>query len=255
LLLPNLLTWAPLSASAGFYFIFQTTVKYKILMRHINQVYQIGNMKKEAFNWKEFLKPTVKKINWTISIVLIAFATLYFFGVRGMGCNFNYPCSLNDISELIFPLLFPLHFVFIFGLKISTNIEIIDTIIGIIYISITVFYWYLISCIILFKYEKFRKYYFAIGAALIALICFYVFLQSYTFQSHGLEGIKNKACQQLLQTNDCAVEPSTIPVNYDVDDSGGAPALPGDNLQDFCTEFYLRNTSATCKALCSCPGY
>jgi hypothetical protein len=81
---------------------------------------------------------------------------------------------------------------------------------------------------------------------------FYIFLDGYTFQPHGLEGIKNAACKILIQTSNCAVEPSTIPVSYDV---GGDNLTTNDNLQDFCTTFYLRNTSASCKALCSCPGY
>ena len=70
----------------------------------------------------------------------------------------------------------------------------------------------------------------------------------------GLEGIKNKACQELVQTNNCGVDTSIITVNYDVDGDGSI-ILVNDNLETFCAKFYSRTTEAACKALCSCPGY
>jgi len=68
----------------------------------------------------------------------------------------------------------------------------------------------------------------------------------------GLEGIKNKACQQLVQASNCNVATSTIPVSYDVLADGLAT---NDFLDAFCAEYYGRPTEAACKALCSCPGY
>ena len=68
----------------------------------------------------------------------------------------------------------------------------------------------------------------------------------------GLEGIKNKACQALVQTNNCGVATSTIPVSYDV---GGDSDATNDFLDDFCATYYSRTTESACKALCSCPGY
>ena len=70
----------------------------------------------------------------------------------------------------------------------------------------------------------------------------------------GLEGIKNKACQALVQTNNCGVSTTTIQANYDVD-GDGAIDITNDNLLAFCTKFYSRTTDAACKGLCSCPGY
>jgi hypothetical protein len=69
----------------------------------------------------------------------------------------------------------------------------------------------------------------------------------------GLEGIKNKACQDLVQTNNCGVSTTTIQVNYDVngDDVVGST----DTLDLLCSKYYSRTTEAACKGLCSCPGY
>ncbi len=69
----------------------------------------------------------------------------------------------------------------------------------------------------------------------------------------GLEGIKNKACQTLVQTNNCGVLTSTIQVNYDVNDDSQVTAA--DTLDLLCSNFYSRTSEAACKGLCSCPGY
>jgi len=206
-------------------------------------------------NLREILKPTAKKITWTIGIGITAIFILFLSGVSGMGCNFNYPCPFNDISAFISLLLSPpLGILFNYNLFYTLLNGIIPTDLFLISLGISIFYWYLLSCLIIWKYDKLRKYYFIIGAILIVLMCLYASLESYTFQPHGLEGIKNDACRALVQTNNCGVGTDTIAVNYDVDESGTV-AMPNDNLLAFCTKIYERTTDSACKALCGCPDY
>jgi hypothetical protein len=71
----------------------------------------------------------------------------------------------------------------------------------------------------------------------------------------GQEAIKNQACATLNPRAGCTDDPSTIPVNYDVDGDGNI-AIAQDNWQTFADSFYAcAGDSACAKRICSCPGY
>ena len=83
----------------------------------------------------------------------------------------------------------------------------------------------------------------------------------------GLEGVKNEACRELVQGQNCGVETLTITIsNFDADGDGSndptqvftwtAPdnSTDGDNLAALCYYRYARTSDAACKTLCNCPG-
>ncbi len=85
----------------------------------------------------------------------------------------------------------------------------------------------------------------------------------------SLEGIKNTACRQLVQTSNCGISSWTILVsNFDANKDGNinplvgaaypAGACPiagtGDNLAQLCLCYYSRTKEAECRTLCGCPG-
>lgn len=75
----------------------------------------------------------------------------------------------------------------------------------------------------------------------------------------GQEAIKNQACTDLNPRAGCTDDPSSVWVNYDVNDDGSIddPATPtNDNFQAFADLFYGCGGDSSCaRRICSCPGY
>ena len=71
----------------------------------------------------------------------------------------------------------------------------------------------------------------------------------------GQEAIKNQACVDLNPRAGCTDDPSTISVNFDVDDDGNI-AIAQDNWQTFADLFYGCGGDSSCaRRICGCPGY
>jgi hypothetical protein len=90
----------------------------------------------------------------------------------------------------------------------------------------------------------------------------------------ALEGIKNSACRQLVQTYNCAGTTTAASItitNFDANNDGAingavtfgtwgvaancnAAATSADNLASLCQCRYGRTTEAACRQMCGCPG-
>jgi len=87
-------------------------------------------------NWKQFLKPDWRKITIVVILVLIGFFSVQNCAPRGK----SYPL-----------ILFPFYFYEGYQNMVSNcSVDFIPAITSVIY-------WYILSCIIIWLYDKFRK--------------------------------------------------------------------------------------------------
>jgi len=122
-------------------------------------------------NWKQFLKPDKRKI--VVFLILSAFIYLTYFMIRKLDLYQPQNTYLAIIFGIIFLLpnfiltsiLFLITFFYAnamtpteFGLfKISNTYKIISSAFSIIGWILVIIYWYILSCLIVWIYDKFRK--------------------------------------------------------------------------------------------------
>ena len=114
-------------------------------------------------SWKEFLKPTSKKITWTVCIGVVTIFILLL--PHGISSGFD---TTDFVSILLSP---PLGILFNYNVfyallngvvpKDSWNYTLLNGNIPndlfLLGLCLSIFYWYLLSCLIVWIYDKFRN--------------------------------------------------------------------------------------------------
>jgi len=124
-------------------------------------------------DWKEFFKPNKKKIIVFAILAILAFSSVYFIDDKlseGEGCRLQC-CAFKSIRIPFFPVQAKLNgcvawdreYIAIYDdgtLAIGGRNTLYHVIEGPQYyviIPLSIIYWYLLSCIILFGYNKYKK--------------------------------------------------------------------------------------------------
>ena len=99
-------------------------------------------------NWKKFLKPNPKKVTLFVALAPALYFTAFFFGCFFVGAKpivklFEPECSYPLDEFLIITLGSPADMIFNY---LHVNVIFIDFI-----------YWYLLSCLIIWIYDKVKK--------------------------------------------------------------------------------------------------
>jgi hypothetical protein len=93
-------------------------------------------------NWKEFLKPSWRKI--VLTVVLLILGLIYVGWVESC---IPYPCFGGPYSDRGFPLIW------LRSSSFSASINWINFFLDIVF-------WYLLSCLIIWIYDKFKRRFF-----------------------------------------------------------------------------------------------
>jgi len=198
-------------------------------------------------NWKQFLKPNWKKI--VIFLIIAYLGSAFIFSGYGEHIEF-----IKIIPTPLYWILF-----FTFDIMFLILVSFIRN--GELCLFLSIFYWYLLSCLILWIYDTYFKklkkkylYFIIVGVVLTFIIniisnpC----LLTASGCGTGIEYVKNTACIEFTRNNNYVQDPSTITVSFDVD----ADPNTVNTLQELADEFYGCAGSATCvRRLCACPGY
>lgn len=141
------------------------------------------------FNWKEFFKPTKIKIILFIILLIVSFLNL----VGGV-------CTASIPAICFYGIGFP----FVVNITLTgysiTNIGIIELIVDIIF-------WYLISCLMIFAYNKTKKKKLTIGIISIVIIIIGLLSLSATSPQSILENYYNSMIDYSCNVDeDCVIK-------------------------------------------------
>jgi hypothetical protein len=101
-------------------------------------------------SWKEFLKLSKEK-----KITLLAIIFIFFILTLFLGLFLEYYSSMIFLYLLYFYAIFPgPFFILLMMSDLPVPLDIIAFIMGII---LVIFYWYFLSCFIVWIYDKFKK--------------------------------------------------------------------------------------------------
>jgi hypothetical protein len=187
-------------------------------------------------NWKEFLKPSKKKI--AIFIVTIILSFLYRTPPYDSLLIFTYILNL--------PILFLDYLSNIFNIFGNLPSEKFEILVTLIFFILTFFYWYLLSCLIVWIYDKLKKkisrwYLLAIGVFAVILLILVIFV-----------------CPPgWIESKDCAMKGYKLTCYKPMEDAGKECASASDckgacttNFIDRCKKINLGFHPTTILAIC-----
>jgi len=197
-------------------------------------------------NWKEFLKPDWRKLIITIIIGFIGFLS-YIIMTRYI-----------HIIQLI--LFLPIFFIVsIIPEEIFIPLFILNSL-----WLLSIPYWYLISCFMIWIYNEKKKVgwkefikkhkFVSISIILVFSFIFYIFFNSffYTPCETNPDCARVEACKTFKQNN--CINPNLIQVDYDVN-GDDVINITYDNLQNIAKNYYGCENLDCIKRLCGCLGY